>query len=43
MCKELVCGRPLAGTEGSNPAVGMDVCLSVVNVVCCRVGVSATG
>jgi len=25
--KALVCGRSLTGTEGSNPAGGMDVCL----------------
>ena len=25
--KAWVCGRSLAGTEGSNPAEGMDVCL----------------
>ena len=36
-----VCGRSLAGVEGSNPAWGMDV--SLVSVVCCQVEVSATG
>ena len=29
--KARVCGRSLAGVEGSNPAGGMDVC-----VVCCK-------
>ena len=32
--------RSPAGTAGSNPAGGMDVCMSVV---CCQVEVSATG
>ena len=36
-----VCGRSHAGSAGSNPARGMDVC--VVSVVCCQVEVSATG
>ena len=36
-----VCGRSLAGIVGSNPAGGMDVCLSLVSVVCCQVEVSA--
>ena len=30
--KASVCGRKLAGVAGSNPAVGMDVC-----IVCCTV------
>jgi len=38
--KTWVCGSLLAGIVGSNPARGMDV--SVVNVVCCQVAVSAT-
>jgi hypothetical protein len=29
-----VCGRSLAGIVVSNPVGGMDVCLSVVSVVC---------
>jgi hypothetical protein len=28
---------------GKSPAGGMDVCLSLVSVVCCQVEVSATG
>jgi hypothetical protein len=40
--KVWVCGRSLAGIASSNPAGGMDVCLSVVSVVCCQVEVSAT-
>ena len=36
--KEWVCGRSLAGTEGSNYVGGMDV-----SVVCCQVGLSASG
>ena len=39
--KAWVCGRSLAGTAGSNPAGGMDVCL--VSVVRCQVEVFATG
>jgi hypothetical protein len=39
--KAWVCGRSLAGIAGSNPAGGIDG-LSVVNVVCCQVEVSAT-
>jgi hypothetical protein len=31
------CGRSPAGTVGSNTAGGMDVCLSLVNVGCCKV------
>jgi hypothetical protein len=31
----------MAGIVGSNPAGGMDVCVSVVSVVCCQVEVSA--
>ena len=41
--KAWVCGRLLAGIAGSIQAWGMDVCLSVVGVVCCQVEVSATG
>jgi hypothetical protein len=37
-----VYGSSLAGTAGSNPAGGKDVCL-FVSVVCCQVEVSATG
>jgi hypothetical protein len=33
--KTWVCSRSLRGIAGSNPAGGMDVCLSVVSVVCC--------
>ena len=40
--KACVCGHSLAGIAGSNPAGGMDVCLSVVSVVCCQVEVSVT-
>ena len=36
-----VCGRLLTGTEGPNPAGGMDVCL--LWVFCWQVEVSATG
>jgi hypothetical protein len=36
------CGRLLTGIAGSNSAGGMDVCLSVVSVVCCHVEVSAS-
>jgi hypothetical protein len=41
--KEWVCGRLRAGIAGSNPARGMDVCLSLMSVVCCQVEVSASG
>ena len=41
--KAWVCGRSLSGTVGLNPAGGMDVCLSVVSVVCCQVEVSMLG
>jgi hypothetical protein len=41
--KAWVFGRSLTGIVGSNPARGMDVCLSLVSVVCCQVEVSATG
>ena len=37
---DLTATDPRAGIAGSNPAEGMDVCLSVV---CCQVEVSATG
>ena len=40
--KARVCGRPLAGIAGSNPA-GEHGCLSLLNVVCGQVEVSATG
>ena len=39
--KAWVCDRPLAGIADSNPAFGMDV--SLANVVCCQVEVSAAG
>ena len=39
--KAWVCSRSLAGIEGSNPSGDMG--LSLVNIVCCRVEVSATG
>jgi hypothetical protein len=35
--KEWVHGYPLAGIVGSNPAGGMYVCPSLVNVVCFQV------
>ena len=35
------CGLSLAGFVGSNPIGGIDICL--VSVVCCQVGVSASG
>jgi hypothetical protein len=35
-----VCGRPLAGIAGTNPAWSVDVCL--VSVVCCEVEFSGT-
>ena len=40
--KARVCGRQLARITGSNPTVGLNVCLSVVSVVCSLVEVSAT-
>jgi hypothetical protein len=40
--KEWVCGSWLAGTAGSNPAGGVDVCLSLVTVVFGHVEVSVT-
>jgi len=40
--KECVCGLSLAGIEGSNPSVSWGI-LSLVNVVRCKVEVSATG
>jgi hypothetical protein len=39
--KVWVCGRPFVGIVDLNPAKDMDVCLSVVSVVCCQVEVSA--
>jgi hypothetical protein len=41
--KAWVCGRQLIGIAGSNPAGAMDVSLSLGNLVCCQVEVSATG
>jgi hypothetical protein len=41
--KAWVCGRSLARIALSNPAGGRDACLSLVNVVCCQVDVSASG
>jgi hypothetical protein len=43
LSKARVCGLSFAGVEGSNPARGMDVSLSVVSVVCFQVEVSSTG
>jgi hypothetical protein len=40
--KVWVCGRSLAGIVGLNLAGGMDVCLSVVSVVCCQLEVFPT-
>ena len=40
--KKWICGHWLPGITGSNPAEGHG-CLSLVNVVCCQVEVSATG
>ena len=40
--KASVCGRLFAGIAGSNPAVGIDVCL-LASVVCCQVEVCASG
>jgi hypothetical protein len=40
--KVWVCRLSFAGTAGSNPTEGMDVCLSVVIVAYCQVEVSAT-
>ena len=39
--KAEVCGTSLAGIAGLNPSGGMDVCLSVANVVSCQVEISA--
>ena len=41
--KAWVCSGSPAEIVGLNPAGGMDVCRSVVSVVCCQVEVSATG
>ena len=38
--KTWVCGRSLAAIVGSNPAGGM--AMSLVNVACCKVDVSAS-
>ena len=40
--KAWVCGRSLAGTAGSNPAEGLDVCL-FVSAVCYQEEVCAWG
>jgi hypothetical protein len=40
--KAVVCGRSFAVIASSNPRGGMDV-LSLVNVECCQVEISATG
>jgi hypothetical protein len=42
LSKTWVCCRSLTRIVGSNPTRGMDVCLSLVSVVCCQVEVSAT-
>jgi hypothetical protein len=41
--KAQVSDRSLAANVNSNSVGGMDICLSLVNVVCCQVEVSATG
>jgi hypothetical protein len=41
--KPWVFSRSLLGVAGSNPAGDMDVCLSVVRVMCCQVEVSESG
>jgi hypothetical protein len=41
--KASVCGRSLSGIAGSNPSGDMDVCMSLVIVVCCLVEISAKG
>ena len=41
--KAWVCGRSLAGIVGSNSAGCINVSLSLGNVVCCQVVVSASG
>jgi len=41
--RQWVCGRSLAAIVGSSTVGGMDICLSVVSVVCCQGEVSATG
>jgi hypothetical protein len=40
--KAWVCGSLLAGIVGSNPAWGMSVWLSVVNIAFCQVEASAS-
>jgi len=40
--KEWVWGLSLAGTASSNTAGAIDVCLSVLSVVCCQLEVAAT-
>jgi len=40
--KGWICGPLLAGISGSNPAEGMDGCLSVVSAVFCRIEISAS-
>jgi len=46
-CASAVCGRSLAGIVCSNPAWGIDDCLSLsvslLNVLCCQVEFPATG
>ena len=37
-----VCGRSLAGTAGSNPAVGMDTC-PLSSIECCQIEVVPSG
>ena len=41
--KPFFCGRSLAEIVGSSPSWGMDVCLSLVSVVCLKVQVSMSG
>ena len=41
--KAWICGRSFAKIEGSNPAGCMDMCVSLVSVVCSQVQISATG
>jgi hypothetical protein len=41
--KVWICGHSLVGIVGLNPAGGGHGCLSVESVVCCQVGVSASG
>ena len=41
--KSQVCGQLIVGIEGLNRAGFMDECLSLLSLVCCRVGVSVAG